>query len=297
MHVNSPEISMKRPLLALLGLGCAIALAGCLETSQVFTLNPDGSGKVAFDIRRQPTTQGMGETDAPEPAVQALRELEGYMRRGEGVEAWSDLVHEVMADGRIRFAGVAYFRDFNKMGQEGAKVIKREDGGLDVQWRLVPEREANPTSKPTLSDEEVAERMRGERSEFAKDREDYRTLRMEVVLVLPSALEQVRGFQKTGENTVRLLVEGKDFIAAAEKIMKDDALLGQIVRDEEIGQKMLIKNLFNVDEPLMTASTRKDAKALFDYDAEVRKAKAGEPEMFKKLGVESPSTAPAEERE
>ena len=97
-----------------LALGWLVVVtSGCIETSDVYTLNPDGSGKVDHEVVLTPMGFGPGGDDDPEAnARHALRQM---LEESDGVEAWSGAGFEVLDDGRMRLRGTAYFRDANKL--------------------------------------------------------------------------------------------------------------------------------------------------------------------------------------
>src|SRR3954462_11775478 len=105
-------------------LALALALSGCFETKEEFTLNPDGSGKVV--IESSFTRAGGGMFDQGNQA--SLEELlqttvKGIVQDAAGVEAWRDVSFRRLPDGRIYFKGTAYFRDLKEFSVTGCTYI------------------------------------------------------------------------------------------------------------------------------------------------------------------------------
>lgn len=96
---------MTRPLtLILLILGCLLA-SGCLEVENVWTLNPDGSGKVKHSVVLRP---GMLAALSPQSSRAFAQEL---LQESEGIEAWADFSYRKSDEGWLCFEGVGYFPD------------------------------------------------------------------------------------------------------------------------------------------------------------------------------------------
>ena len=72
----------------LLAVACVFA-AGCFETKQEFTLNPDGSGKAVIESSFTPTAWliNTGEQDPEKSARDAIRKV---IEEAEGADAWQE---------------------------------------------------------------------------------------------------------------------------------------------------------------------------------------------------------------
>ncbi|MDD4892089.1 MAG: hypothetical protein PHU85_19375, partial [Phycisphaerae bacterium] len=64
----------------------------------------------------------------------------------------------------------------------------------------------------------------------------------------------------------------------ADRLMADEVVHGWQA-------DVLLKKLFGIDEPVFTATFMPQKKPLFDYQAEVARAKKAEPTMLDKLGL------------
>ncbi len=99
-------LGMKSLKLVLLPL-VALLLASCYETKQEITLNPDGTGKMRLESSFQ--NVNIGNQDAsPEEALQAA--VGRIVNDSKGVDVWDDVSFKQLDDGRIHFAGTAYFK-------------------------------------------------------------------------------------------------------------------------------------------------------------------------------------------
>ena len=95
--------SLKHVLLPCL----AFLLASCYETKQEITLNPDGTGKMRLESSFQNVNLG-NQDDSPEEALQAA--VGRIVNDSKGVDVWDDVSFKQLDDGRMHFAGTAYFK-------------------------------------------------------------------------------------------------------------------------------------------------------------------------------------------
>ena len=73
------------------------------------------------------------------------------------------------------------------------------------------------------------------------------TLKVEMTFDLPGSVTEANIFTKTGENQVTLAVDGKQVMAAMDKIMGDDKLLEGAIRNGTTpaqSDALLMENLF-----------------------------------------------------
>src|SRR4029077_13219990 len=123
------------------GLVCLL-LTGCVQCEQIFTLNPDGSGKVAITLVMplNPFEQALGGGGAPGGKKLSLAEkkrafVDKFLSTAQGVEAWKDVSAEYTPEGLLKFQGTAYFKDMQQLKVDPAsgspaKLERRPDGSL-----------------------------------------------------------------------------------------------------------------------------------------------------------------------
>ncbi len=135
-----------------------VAIAGCVETKDEFTVNPDGSGKVVHELTFQPMDLGMmgemggeimgemtGETmgemtgamgemtaemgemmgkmmgsEPSDPQAQLRKSVKEILSQSKGVDTWKDISYRMTDDGRTYFKGTAYFPDINNLSLHNA---------------------------------------------------------------------------------------------------------------------------------------------------------------------------------
>jgi len=291
-----------------LAVSCVVlagALAGCFETVQIVTVNPDGSGKLAFETQvSMPLDLMTGEDGKkPDPKEMSKKMLAELLAKSKGVDAWSDLSCDVAKEGQIRTKGVAYFSDLSKVEVESlvikdSKWTKTDKGGV---LELVMDKKESPSKvePKKLTPAEIAEQIKARRAQYQQTRpltaSFMASLKIDVTYILPGKVEEVSGFTKTETGGVRMVVEGKKMLELMDKVMADDKLLTEAIvagKDpirEGPGEQMVREGLFGTKGPVKATVTG-EMKPLFDYKAEMEKAKAAMPEMLKKLGVEMPAS-------
>jgi hypothetical protein len=80
---------MKRQ--AIFGAAC-LAFGGCFKEKREVTLNPDGSGKMAYEYRGPMQMMQLNGENKSTPQEQARKEVKRILSESEGVSAWKDLL-------------------------------------------------------------------------------------------------------------------------------------------------------------------------------------------------------------
>ena len=304
---------MRTVLLTAVALAAATLVAGCIETKQDVTLNPDRSGKVRVELVMSDMPFSMTpQNEPPDPQMTAKRVAKSVLDGSKGIETWSDVAVERTEDSRTRFTGTAYFKDFTAMHLEAGKMQgvtleKTDDGGMLL--RLQPQQQpdaapggretgtppAEPEPKPEMSEQEMQQRLAAERAKWQQMKPmmamTIGKMRMDATFRLPGKLVEVKGFQKTPDGGVQFVFDGAKVLEVIDKLMADDAYvkenmlagkggMGQRPRGDEA-----LKQLFGTSGPLV-AKTEGPAEAQFDYAAEVQAAKAAYPAMIQRLGLD-----------
>jgi hypothetical protein len=301
----------------LIGVALAVAavVAGCIETKQDCTLNPDGSGKAVIEVAVADMSMMMAPPDpsAPDPELALKQFAKGVLDKGEGVETWSDVSFGRTEDGRMRFKGTAYFKDFSQMktqsgAAESVTFAKDDKGGMVLamhrKGEAPPEAGAPPAAPPVPLTPEAAEaRIKTERMKYQQMRPMLEMMlgkmKVEMAFRLPGAVAEVSGFQKAPDGTVQFAMDGAKFLQVMDELMADEAQLKQALQSGEGvsggGPKMerlVMEKLFGSADP-PRARVIGDLRPLFDYEAEVKAAKDAYPAMIERLGLDKVPAAPA----
>lgn len=299
---------MKNFILTSVCLAAVIAVGGCFEITQVYTLNPDGSGKVAFE-NISPNMSGMmapSEGEKPDPTKEAVKAAKDFMDNSKGVDAWSDVTFKVLDDGRVSIKGVAYFGDLGKLSLKGesknsAKWTKDDKGGT-LEFEMSDNKSAGkPESAPAaeMTDEQVAAEIKKAREQWAQAKGlmqgVFSNIKMDITFMLPGKLGEVSGFTKTENGGVQFLFSGKKYLEVMDKFMADDKAMAEVIKKGakkvEPDKDYMMEAMFGTKGPFK-AVVGGELKPLFDYKAEMEKAKGAMPEMIKKLDEAAEKAAP-----
>ena len=283
---------MRTALLALATVAAAALVAGCLETKQDVTVNPDGSGKTRVEIVMSDMPFSMTpQQDPPDPQVTAKRLAKSVLEKSKGVDAWADVAFERTEDNRTRFAGTAYFRDFAAMNlqagkMKGVTLEKTADGGMvlqvETQQQAGPLTGGRETSLPQatepekpMSEEQTQQRLAAERAKWQQMKPmmamTLGRMKMEATFHLPGTLKEVQGFV--------------DKLMADDEYVRKNMLAGKGGMGQPPLDDKALQQLFGTAGPLV-AKTAGPAKPQFDYAAEVQAAKAAYPAMIQRLGLD-----------
>ena len=290
--------SLKHVLLPCL----AFLLASCYETKQEITLNPDGTGKMRLESSFQ--NFNIGNQDAsPEEALQAA--VGRIVNDSRGVDVWDDVSFKQLDDGRIHFAGTAYFKKI-----EAVEIPNL--GMFDFKWThdsagkgnlsLTMKKSDDPEEKkeqPTLTAEEKAKKIKEERAKFQQAKPMMSGmlggLRQTVDFRLPGNIVASSNFKRSPLGTLSLTFEGSKMIEAIDKLMADDEWLGRHGFDPQSAPEMddeFCGLIFGEKAPV-SASVTGANQPLFDYAVETTAARKGTEALQKKLGLVS-IAAPAQ---
>lgn len=282
---------MKLAFAVLIGL----AAAGCLDTEQEYTLNPDGSGKVRIVAVGSPLRIDFGnDKKPPEQAMkEAARET---LEKSQGVDAWTGVEAKLRDDGKVAFSGTAYFKDLkslklNIMGMQssGPELGFQEDGQGGFVLEFKDEQKAKrggAAPEPSkLTDEQIKAKIREERAKYQQGKAFMETflkdLRMKTKINVPGAIGAASIFKAAGPSAVEISLEGKAMVKAIDEMMMDDTFMR---RQLESGKDMnegnpfeddaFLEKMFGTKGPPRVA-VKAPLKALFDYEAEAGPARAG----------------------
>jgi hypothetical protein len=295
-----------RRFFAVLATVFAIALAGCLDLDEEYSINPDGSGKVKVKCALAP----MRFTNAKKSPEELLKsDVRETLEKCSGVDAWTDVSAVQRDDGKIAFSGTAYFKDYSKlrlnllgMTSSMSKTVVARDGDA-ISVSITPEERGEAPAEPVkLTEEQIAAKIKQERAKYLQSKPMIETFLKDAKVVtrfhLPGALGEVHNFKKIGDRAVEIKMEGAALLAALDGLMKDDAFLRRSVesgRDlDKSGPPVddtMAEKLFGEKGPIK-ASTKGPLKPVFDYEAEAAKAREGMAELLAKYGAASTATAP-----
>ena len=280
----------------------ALALGCCVEATEVITVNPDGSGKIQIDeTMATPPNFGPGGPGGAKPDPDKLAKTAvGQTLANKAIEAWSDVSYEVLNDGRIHVKATGYFKDVTKLGvlpgqppqaDQGFRWSKNDKGGMDLVLKTDKAPATAPASQPKLTDEQVSAKVKEAKMQYQQMKPMMAmmlgTLKIDMTFVLPGKLQEVNNFKKTDKG-VQLVIEGKKMLEVMDKSMTDDKALEALVRagKKADDQPENFNEMMFGSKGEIMARVGGDLKPVFDYAAEMGKAKAGQDEMLKKLGVE-----------
>ena len=283
---------------------CFLVLAaGCLETEEEYTLNPDGSGKVTIKaIMRSVDMMGSQKAGTEREMKSAVKKILG---ESKGVEAWKDVSYKRLDDGRIYFEGTAYFADVSKLklkfgdtsrdmltpsfkkGPGGETLFELEGGeGTKSSRKDPPEK---------LTDEDVDREIKAARAQYQQMKPMmsafFKDLKVKNRYHLPGTPEKVSNFKKAADGALEVILEGEKLLKAFDKRLTDDdwckkqVKAGRNLLEEEGISSELNEDIFGEKGPVQ-AVLKGELKPLFDYKTEVEAAKIAFPEMVKKLDIQ-----------
>lgn len=308
----------------LIALG-ALFLSSCIQFEEKVILNPDNTGKTRVTLVMPNPMEMMGaavgELGGPDAAAEmpsaedmAKEMAQGILGEASGVDAWRDVSWGVTPDGKMRFQGVAYFRDFNEFSAQGGG-----EGGMDMdigtpkssmrdgKWVIAIEMEEDAgdpaAAGPQIPADQIDAVIAQSRQQWEGQKQMMGMMlggmRMEYRLKVAGTVDSVSGFTKHEENVAGIVMEGSKMIAAMEGLIADDEAMRKMMTEgsfDESGMPQppddqMMELLFGAPGPLEMVIT--PGAPLFDYDAEVAAAQAAMSDELKQM-IEAGKAAAAE---
>jgi len=288
------EIRLLRKALA----ACMLLALGCVESTYVWTLNPEGSGKVEVEARLQPVSKAFGggrnftNGDPEQIAKAAVREI---LEESRGVDAWARVSSGIADDGRVLFRGTAYFGDLAGVKIKGdpfpASTFKpslSEDGdgrlvvGLDLGGKFnegfPPLGELDGLADVTTEEEfsvAVKRAKIGYQSVKPLLTAFLSTMKSETVVVLPGEVVEASNFRKRGDREISLVFDGPRTLRAFDELAMRDAVewwkMIDSLRDTDADdalRRRLAEIVFGERAPVR-AIVKTDGEPIFDYAKEL----------------------------
>jgi hypothetical protein len=251
-----------------------------------FTINADGSGKVALRWHGDP----------PGGDFDVARFVQSELGQAKGVAAW-DEVDCALEDGKLTFTATAYFPDVSKLRfhcQGFHASVTDLTVGRDEQGNLVI---ANPPAKPS-EDDGSAEKSDAElRAQLAEERGKLEMARgfiegmfggitTVVVLRTPGKVLKATNGKKEGANGVRAQFSGAELIKLFDRLVEDDELFIQLLRKKVQGPEALMEIAGGIGPLTVVADGKKESA--FDYASESAAAAEKKAALMEKFAVPPP---------
>jgi len=297
----------------------AATLTGCLTQEQTYHLNPDGSGKLeltmSVDTSMMGALGGGGGSGADMGKEVALQLLRGT----QGIDTWADLTHETAADGKTKVTATAFFKDVNKVqmsageraGGASAGALKSSrtgdawtvsigltgDSGPESASAKPATAETTPSGS-TLSSELLKAAMQQAKAQWEASKSLVAPMvenaKVTTTVKAGGTIKEHIGFTKVDDQTASMSFGGTKVISAIDSLMNNEAIMQEalaggdvmgVLRNPKLMQKTIMESL--TDGQGLPKMTLTPGAPVFDYAAEVAKAKDAQSDAFKALLAEA----------
>lgn len=295
-------MKLKRLGLILIGLFLS---TGCMDTTDRFVLNPDGSGRVVHEIEFEPLNLSMGgDSDSKNSEADLKKTIREELEKVQGVEVWKDVEYERRQGKRIYFKGTAYFKDINavKFHNSGTNFglynqIKFTKNNDEISIEITDKKDKEKADKPAkkLTEEQIEAKLQ-------KNLDDYNSkkmllagmlggLKVNRTFELPGTEQQATNVKALEANKYQFEFRGSQLLEIFDVMMQDKEQLREEIRagrdpfnDGPKNDFMINKQLFGEEAGVKVVMSAAQ-KPLFDYAAEVAAAQKAYPAITKALGV------------
>lgn len=218
-------------------------LSACMETTQTYTLNKDGSGRVELTVRMPLKLNMQMNADQSgaktyEDRVKLVKKVRKLINRSEGVEAWKDIAYRLEEDGMLYFEGTAYFPDITQLHIDDVPIIPVASITEDhMKWAIPDEaRKKGKSAREDLSEEEVNKLMKKIRRQYRQSKGMMQMFAsrfyLEASYHLPAKLKHVSRGEQKNSRTLAFTLEGSDMINEVSGIMEDDGQLRTLIAEK-----------------------------------------------------------------
>ena len=302
-HVENARIMTQvrktRPLVVGWVAICLSGIVGCYESKQEVSLNPDGSGKVELEIlftSAIPSMNGGIPALGEKPGRDTIGELIGHSK---GIDVWKNVEYQLNEDGTSTLTGVAYFKDISSvaLGKFNTTRIlwEKQDSNTGVLSIESPSSQpdgAQASGTLEVSAEERKQRIEKERKGWRRSRPFlaavFSLFKSETTIHVPGSLGSVSGLTNSAPGTVHLTLDSDAAMAALDAVMADDEKFAAYMDTKAAvggdGTSDLYGLVYEQRGPFRAVVTNITGPG-FDYDREVREARAAYPELLSQLAA------------
>lgn len=294
---------------ALLLGGLCLGLTGCVEGEMTYTVNPNGSARIHFNVVTvAPPNFNVSSGGAigrkPETPDDMLRKSIRGLLESPNVAAWKDVSAEWTPNGKLKLVATAYVRqlsDFSK--QQGSFMLlspkfaleKAPDGGMKLVRSDDGGGKGDPSKrKPKTPDEIKAMTDEQLDQEILLDLIEMQAAKgllaamltdckLKTTFVLPGDVTEARGFTRDGGKASYTL-DGNKVLGDLNKLLASDRpTLRKEYRSATAPDVFKTRVIGELGDG--SATVAKPGGALFDFDKEVGEAREAYPALRKKLGL------------
>lgn len=301
-----PEIVKLHRIPIFISLAAVLTLSSCVKYQQKTFVNPDKSGKSIIKLEAANALILLGakvggnEMKAKEMAEELAK---GILGAANGIEAWSDVDYGVGPTGKIKFSGVAYFPNVEKLasapagdGKQMPQLSELKSEIVDGKWILRMDLKIDEIAKtngePVPADE-IEAKIAAQRAEWQTMRGTIglflNEMEMKFRLEVAGEVESVRNLERENKNTVSMTLTGKKILDGLETLLMDDAYVRNAMEEGNVDSRGraipagadVAQILLGGDGPAKIVID--PGEPLFDYEAEVAEAKAAMSDELKAL--------------
>src|SRR5262245_2507408 len=233
-----------RHVVSLACVGSLVVLTGCFQMDQTFTLNPDGSGKVVYNVAmaapNENAIMGMLGMNSPARKSRAAKPNTGIagqamgkemakniLENSKGIETWKEVSVEETREGKTHFRGTAYFRDVSQVqisdsqgpgvsSSERITFTKGTAGELIIELQQEAKGQT-PPARATVADPEIEQNLQMTRQMWPSIKPMlapmFNEIKASYTINVPGKISNVSNF-KEERGALKLSIDGAKMMKA-----------------------------------------------------------------------------------
>lgn len=276
-----------------------LMVTGCgMVTKEVFTINPDLSGKCVIEAKMFVDTTQLDASLALKDSMYGIKPSYPDFHKMQfshkdamlfalkiihmpGIEIWNN-IRFGMSKKRdmIYFSGIAYFRDIRKFKLSMLDSVLQVSSGIGGQFTFKLEPKKIPLSVHLGTDDEINKKVDTLRKKAFYIRpvlaDRLNPTEATIIYNLPGDIKSSSGMDQQGNHIVQLTLTGNQILKYADSVAKNQQLAVEQYKATNGANNSVLEPQFNsilwgIESPV-EVTFDKGSEYLFDYNTEVQNA-------------------------
>ena len=219
-------------------------LSSCVQTTQEFFINPDGSGKAEISASSQAdlglnTSSDTVLTSQEKYELQkkAVEEMNKQIEKSKGISAWKDVEYNMAKDGTFKFSATIYFPDFTEVQLDEIPVLNPVSFGQNgVSYSLNSRKKKKSSEENSgMTTEQKAKAIQSQyKGSFAMLSGIAANSYLDATYHFPFQIKKSQYFNSEDRYTASIHISLGDVLAKIGKIVNDDNALKKFIENYDV---------------------------------------------------------------
>ena len=214
-------------------------ISSCVQTSQEFFINPDGSGKAQITASSQAdmgfnfsSDTVLSDQEKYELKKKAVKEMNKQIEKSKGISAWKDVSYDMKKDGTFEFTATIYFPDFTKVQLDEIPVLTPTSFGQEeVTYSLNSKKDktGNKNNEDLTTEQKIKAIQTQYKSSFAMLSGIAASSYLDATYHFPFQIKKSGYFESKDRYTASIHISLGNILAEIGNIVNDDNSLKKFI--------------------------------------------------------------------